>query len=366
MSEPRIEVFGRQRCVLCGQESPAGTLKNRQQFHVFQQLRIATRKVIYRRLLKVTRQHRSITITLTRRFVIRHQNHGFNIGVAVANQLARKTIANRNEIDVGLDLVLAQQRLRHHLDFFRSLHVKKWNLAIETPRAFQVNVELVRSIGHHEKQYAPAIRRVRHELLDPRDDARRSAAISLTIRIAECTIAFVDDHNHLADGANHVQYLFEITFGRADPLRTEVLQLDRREATLFREGFGDESLSRAHWTSKQNAHRHTASAAFANAIGDDEQVFLHLVHAADDFKPGQGFDKLHEAETLTLQDLALSFGNQPISLLAREFDRARQRRVRRGHRSRWRNQFPHLFTTQITRQRREFMSPTRRVRTAAE
>src|SRR5689334_314283 len=272
----------------------------------------------------MTGEHRRISTTLTRRFIIRQQDNGLDVSIAVADQLARKTIANRNQIDVSLDLVLAQQRFRHQLNFLRRLHVKKGDLTIETPRAFQVNVELVRTIRHHQKQDAPAIRRIGHELLDTCDNARRSAAITFAIGIAERTVTFVDDHHHLTNRANDVQDLLEIAFSRAHPLRAEVFQLDRRQATLFRKRLGHESLSGAHWTSEQNSHRHTAGAPFANTVGDNEQVFLDFVHASDNFKPVRRLDKLDQAKTLALEYLALTFRDQPISLFAREFDRTRQ------------------------------------------
>jgi len=121
------------------------------------------------------------------------------------------------------------------------------------------------------------------------------------------SITFVNDHDDLPDCANHVKDLFEISFSRADPLRAKVLQLDRRQSTLFRKCFGNERFAGAHRTSKQNAHRHTTRAPFTNALRDDHQVFLHLFHAADDFKSVRRFDKLDEPETLALQNLALPF-----------------------------------------------------------
>src|SRR4029078_6693782 len=140
---------------------------------------------------------------------------------------------------------------------------------------------------------------------------RRSATVTFTVRVAESPIAFVNDHDHLPDRPNHIQDLLEIAFSSAHPLRSEVFQLDRREAAFFRKRFGNEGLARAHWTSKQNAHRHATRPAFWNSFGDHEQVFLNFFHAADNFKTVRRFNKLHESETLALEDLALAFRDQP-------------------------------------------------------
>src|SRR4029079_5881265 len=108
---------------------------------------------------------------------------------------------------------------------------------------------------------------------------RRGTAVTFTIRVAKRTIAFVDDHDDLTDRANHVENLFEISLSRTNPLRPEILQFDRRQSTLFCERFSNERLARTHRTSEQNAHRHTTRASIANALSDDQQVFLHFFHA---------------------------------------------------------------------------------------
>src|SRR5262249_25558437 len=125
--------------------------------------------------------------------------------------------------------------------------------------------------------------------------------------VAKRTVAFVDNHDDLPDSAYHVENLFEIAFGSTNPLRAKVLQLDRRQAALFREGFGDKRLAGAHRTGKQNPHRHATGASFANALRNDHQVFLHFFHAADNFESVRWFDKFNQSKTLALQDLALSF-----------------------------------------------------------
>src|SRR6185503_13183338 len=325
--------------------------------HVLEQFQITAREIIDSCAFEVVRHHRRVATVLTRRIFIRQQQHSFDVGVAIPNQLGRKILTYRRQVNVSLDLVLAQQRLRHQLDFFRRLHVKKRNLAIETARAFQIDVEFVGTIRHHQEQYAPAIRGVRHELLDTRDDTRRRAAIPFPVSVAKSTIAFVDDHYDLTDSANHVQDLFEIALSRAHPLRTKVLQLDRRQPALFRKRFRNERLSSSHWTGKQNSHRNPTRPAFANAFGNNEQIFLHFVHPSDNFKPVHGLDKLHQPKTLALENLAFAFGDESVSLLARALNGARNRRLR--HNSSGRDELFDFVTTQAIRQRREFVCACR-------
>ena len=131
-----------------------------------------------------------------------------------------------------------------------------WDFAVEAAGALEIDVELVGTVRHHQEQNPSAVRRVGHELLDARDDARRRAAVAFAVRVAERAVAFVDDDDHLADGANDVEDLFQIPLRRADPLGAEVLQLDRRQPALFRERLGDEGLSGPHRAGEEDAHRH--------------------------------------------------------------------------------------------------------------
>ena len=78
------------------------------------------------------------------------------------------------------------------------------------------------------------------------------------------------------------------------------------QPALLRERLGDERLAGAHRAGEEDAHRHAAVLAFADAVGDDEEVLLDFLHAADDFEAVRRLDELHEAEALALQDLALA------------------------------------------------------------
>ena len=173
-------------------------------------------------------QHRRIAVRLTRRIVIRHKQDCFDIGVAITDQFAGEALADRREINVSLNLVLAHESAGDELHFFGSLDVKKRNLAVETAGAFEIDIEFVGPVGHHQKEDASAIGRVGHELLDARNDARRSAAVAFAIRAAKRPVTLVNDHDDLPDGPDHVEDFFEIAFGGADPLGTKILQLDRR------------------------------------------------------------------------------------------------------------------------------------------
>src|SRR6185369_5478226 len=88
VAEAHVEVFGGERGVFRREKTTARTFEDCQQFHVFQQFNVSTWKVVNRCLLKITRQHRRISTTLTRRVFIRQEYYCFDIGVAVTNQLA--------------------------------------------------------------------------------------------------------------------------------------------------------------------------------------------------------------------------------------------------------------------------------------
>ena len=132
------------------------------------------------------------------------------------------------------------------------------------------------------------------------------------VGVAEGPVALVDDDHHLADRLEHGQDLLEVALGRANPLRPEVLQLDRRQAAFLGERLRDEGLARAHRAGEQDAHRHAARPAVADVLGDHQEVLLHLLHAADDVEAVFGLDELDEAEALALEDLALAPGDEPV------------------------------------------------------
>src|SRR6185436_6799965 len=100
--------------------------------------------------------------------------------------------------------------------------------------------------------------------------------------------------------------LLEVAFGRAHPLGAEVLELDGGEAALLGEGLGDEGLAGAHRAGEEHAHRHAGGAPLADALGDQQQVALDLVHAAHHLEAELRLDELDEAEALALEDLALA------------------------------------------------------------
>jgi hypothetical protein len=106
------------------------------------------------------------------RVVVRHEDDGLDVGVAVAHELRGEAFADAGQLDPRVYPVLAQERLRDLLDLFGRLHVEEGDLPVEAARALEVDVELVGAVRHHEEEYAPAVRSVGHELLDARDDAR--------------------------------------------------------------------------------------------------------------------------------------------------------------------------------------------------
>ncbi|HEV2763903.1 MAG TPA: hypothetical protein VGV38_13055, partial [Pyrinomonadaceae bacterium] len=226
----------------------------------------------------------------------------------------RKLLAYLGEVNPGVYLVLPNLRARHHLDLLRALRIKKRNLSVEAAGALQVNVELVGPVRHHEEEDAAAVRRVGHELLDARDDARRSAAVALAVGVAEGAVALVNDDDDLSDGLDDVQDFFQVALGRAHPLRAKVLELDGRKPALSGEGFGDEGLARAHRAGEQQAHRDAARAPLADVLGDDEQVFLDLLHAAHHVEAVLRLDELDQTEALALKYLALAPGDESVGL----------------------------------------------------
>ena len=127
-----------------------------------------------------------------------------------------------------MTLFLRNCALQDVLDLLGRLRVEERDLAIEAAGALDIDVELVGPVGHQDEEHAAAVLGVAHELFDARDDARRRAAVAVAVAAAEGAIALVDDHDDLADGLDHGEDPLEIALGGADPLRAEVLELDRR------------------------------------------------------------------------------------------------------------------------------------------
>src|SRR5262249_34995444 len=127
-----------------------------------------------------------------------------------------------------------------------------------------VDVELVRPIGHEDEQHAAAVLGVAHELLDAPDDARAGAAVAVPVGAAEGAVAFVDDHDDLADGLDDRQDALQVAFSGTHPLAAKVLELDGGEPALLGERLGDERFPGPHRTSKQYAHWNAITSSFAD------------------------------------------------------------------------------------------------------
>src|SRR5262249_55305624 len=159
----------------------------------------------------------------------------------------------------------------------------------------------VGAVGHEDEEDAPAVRRVAHELLETRDDARRRAAVAVAVlAAAEGAVALVDDDDDVADALDDAEDALEVGLGGPHPLRAEVLELDAGEPALLDEGVGDEGLAGAHRAGEEEAHRHAVFSALADVLGDALELALDLLDAADDGEIERRLDELDEPEALAL------------------------------------------------------------------
>ena len=108
-----------------------------------------------------------------------------------------------------------------------------------------------------------------------------------------------------------LQDAVEVALGGADPLRSEVLELDGGKPALFGKRFRDERLSGAHRPGEEHSHRATVSATFADVLGDVEQLSFDLVEASHHLEAMGGPHELDEAEALALDDLVLDARQVP-------------------------------------------------------
>ena len=88
--------------VLRRQQPAARRLEDREQLHVLEQLRIAAGEVVGGSVDELSGVDYG-DVDVARRVVVRHQDHRFDVRVAVADELLRERVADRREVDVGLD-----------------------------------------------------------------------------------------------------------------------------------------------------------------------------------------------------------------------------------------------------------------------
>ncbi len=157
--------------VFLRQHAPVRGLEDRQELHVLEHLEVARRQVIADGLLKIIDGDRRVRAALLGGIVVGQKDDGFHVGVRITDDRLRDRQAIARELELGLELVLLGLRRQHRLDVLGRLRIEERDLAVEPAGALDVDVELVRPVGHEDEEHPPAIGGVAHELLDASDHA---------------------------------------------------------------------------------------------------------------------------------------------------------------------------------------------------
>ena len=185
--------------------------------------------------------------------------------------------------------------------------IEERDLAVETTRALDVDVELVRAVGHQDRQHVAAVVGVGHEVLDPRDDPRRRATVGVAaLAAAETAVAFVDDQRDRAHRADDLEHALEVGFGRSHPLRAEILQHHARQSGFLQKRLDDEGLAHAHRPDREQSHRREPAVAGLDGRRDLHQLLLDLVVAADRIQTVARIEEFDQIAAGALDDLALA------------------------------------------------------------
>ena len=95
---------------------------------------------------------------------------------------------------------------------------KKRDVHVEPSLALQVDLEQVGTRRGEHPDDPAAVARVGHFLGEHRVDAARQAAVAVrAFALAGRLVGFVDEHDDLAERAQHGEDLLEVRFGRARP-----------------------------------------------------------------------------------------------------------------------------------------------------
>jgi dipeptidyl aminopeptidase/acylaminoacyl peptidase len=242
------------------------------------------------------------------RHVQRQQRDGFQIGIGIPVQ--RIQCFDQRGIGIGRQRRAAALEDRAHYVHAVGpvVGIEERDLAIEATRALDVDIELVRTIGHQDRQHVAAVVGVGHEVLDPRDDPRRRAAVGLAAALAaaEAAVALVDDQRDGTHRADDLEHAFEVGFGRPHPLRAEILQHHARQPGFLQERLDDEGLADAHRTDREQSHGREPAVAGLDGRRDLHQLLLDLVVTADRIEAVARIEEFDQIAAGALDDLALA------------------------------------------------------------
>ena len=262
---------------------------DRQQVHVVDHAPFTWRNEIRQRLLE---QLRGMAIGKLLHVVRVQAHQRFDIRVGVVGHALNNRIVHQR---LRAYAVTFAQNRGNGTQILNVVRVKEWNLAVQTARTLDVCVELVRTVGHHDEQHLTPVVRVRHELLQPGNNARRRSpiAVAAAFTVAKASVALVDDQRDGAHGTNRGQHTFQIGLGRAHPLGTEILQRQPREARFLQKSTNDERLARTHRTDGQQAHGRQTAVTGLDDLGDGHQLVLDVVVATNGI---QTMARVHELD----------------------------------------------------------------------
>ncbi len=142
---------------------------HREQFHQLDGVDVLRRNEVADRVLQMRRSQRGTGFA---REIQRQQRDRFQIGVGITVESIQRFGERGGGLIRERRAVAREDRADDAEAVAGIVRIEERNLAVETPGPLDVDIELVGTVGHQDRQHVAAVVGVGHEVLDPRDHPR--------------------------------------------------------------------------------------------------------------------------------------------------------------------------------------------------